>query len=366
MTEGEQYEGLVKTYGKCNIALPEKGILQLLFEGILTPFYLFQLFSVILWFIDDYTIYAVCIVVTSLVSIATELIDVKRNLRNLKKMVDYECNMTVRRLNADGQVVVYDIPSNDLVPGDIIHVPEGLKMPCDAVLLTGSSILNEAMLTGESIPVIKNPLPNVSHQSYDPDEDKNHTLFSGTEVIQNRKLGSNEVTAMVIRTSFNTLKGSLIKSILYPKPNRFSFHADSMKFICCLAIIAVCGFAVTLPTSIRELPARKVVIKALDLICITVPPALPAVMSIGIVFALNRLKKDKIYCISSQRINVAGRVKTIVFDKTGTLTEDSLKFAGVTVASHEGFHNKIEDLFELSTPSTRKSEALPADNLKKK
>src|SRR5688572_27575028 len=109
-------------------------------------------------------------------------------------------------------------------------------MPCDAVLLTGSSIANEAMLTGESIPVIKNPLPNVSHQSYDPDEDKNYTLFSGTEVIQNRKLGSNEVTAMVIRTSFNTLKGSLIKSILYPKPNRFSFHADSMKFIGCLAI----------------------------------------------------------------------------------------------------------------------------------
>jgi cation-transporting P-type ATPase 13A2 len=49
--------------------------------------------------------------------------------------------------------------------------------------------MNEAMLTGESIPVIKNPLPKIDKESYNPDEDKNYTLFSGTEVIQTRKLG---------------------------------------------------------------------------------------------------------------------------------------------------------------------------------
>jgi cation-transporting P-type ATPase 13A2 len=137
----------------------------------------------------------------------------------------------VKRVNKYNKIVFYDVPSNDLMPGDVIIVPESTKMPCDAIQLTGSSIMNEAMLTGESIPVIKNPLPNSSNEYYDPDEDKNFTLYSGTEVIQTRKLGSENATALVIRTSFDTLKGSLIKSILYPKPNRFSFHADSMKFI---------------------------------------------------------------------------------------------------------------------------------------
>lgn len=145
----------------------------------------------------------------------------------------------MKRISPNGETVHREIDSDDLVPGDIMLVPESTKMPCDAILITGSSIVNEAMLTGESIPVIKNPLPNLSTRFYDPDEDKNNTLFSGTEVIQNRTLGQKEVTAMVIRTNFNTLKGSLIKSILYPRANRFSFTADSMKFIGVLAVVAV-------------------------------------------------------------------------------------------------------------------------------
>jgi cation-transporting ATPase 13A3/4/5 len=87
--------------------------------------------------------------------------------------------------------------------------------------------------------------------------------------------------------------------------------------------------------------------KSLDLITITVPPALPAAMSIGIVFALSRLKEGQIFCISPPCINVAGRVKTIVFDKTGTLTEDSLRFRGVAVSNVDTMSGLISDVSEL-------------------
>lgn len=174
-------------------------------------------------------------------------------------------------------------------------------------------------------------------------------MYSGTEVIQNRKVGSERVTALVIRTNFDTMKGSLIKSILYPKPNRFSFHADSMKFIGVLAIISVLGFIATIPASLKYLSTHELIVKALDLVTITVPPALPAAMSIGIVFALARLRKDKIFCIDPKRINVAGRVKTMVFDKTGTLTEDSLKFSGVTVTKSNTFEPLVSDLSTLDS-----------------
>lgn len=60
------------------------------------------------------------------------------------------------------------------------------------------------------------------------------------------------------------------------------------------------------------------------MITIAVPPALPAAMTAGTVFAISRLKKKKIYCISPPRVNVSGRVNLMVFDKTGTLTEDGL------------------------------------------
>ena len=70
----------------------------------------------------------------------------------------------------------------------VIEVPENTVMPCDLVLLTGTCIVNEAMLTGESVPVIKNSLP-YSADVYNPDTDLKYTIFNGTKVIQTRQLG---------------------------------------------------------------------------------------------------------------------------------------------------------------------------------
>lgn len=89
--------------------------------------------------------------------------------------------------------------------------------------------------------------------------------------------------------------------------------------------MAVIGFLCTLPFMISQGYAPSQIIdRSLDLLTITVPPALPAAMTIGTVFAISRLKKKKIFCISPPRINVSGRVNLMVFDKTGTLTEDGL------------------------------------------
>lgn len=74
---------------------------------------------------------------------------------------------------------------------------------------------------------------------------------------------------------------------------------------------------------------RDLVIRALDIVTIVVPPALPAAMTVGTVYAQSRLKKKLIYCISPPRINVGGKLKLICFDKTGTLTEDGLDIWGV-------------------------------------
>jgi len=68
------------------------------------------------------------------------------------------------------------------------------------------------------------------------------------------------------------------------------------------------------------------VVRVLDIVTIVVPPALPAAMTVGTVYAQGRLKRASIYCISPPRINFCGKLKLIAFDKTGTLTEDGLDF----------------------------------------
>lgn len=103
-----------------------------------------------------------------------------RNLRSIRKMAHYSCPVNVMRSGIEDELTM--ISSEELVPGDVIEVPEMTNMPCDLILLTGSCIVNESMLTGESIPVIKNPLP-FTNDIYDVDSDSKYTLYGGTKVI---------------------------------------------------------------------------------------------------------------------------------------------------------------------------------------
>ena len=64
-----------------------------------------------------------------------------------------------------------------------------------------------------------------------------------------------------------------------------------------------------------QVPAKTIVVESLDIITITVPPALPAAMTAGIVYAQRRLKNVGIFCISPQRINMCGQLNLVCFDK---------------------------------------------------
>ena len=164
------------------------------------------------------------------------------------------------------------------------------------------------------------------------------SLFGGTTVIQTRPVAEGEpVYGLVTSTGFLTSKGSLVRDILYPKEIHFEFYADGLKFVGIMALIAVLGFLCSVPVMLNIGTSTAILVtRSLDLITICVPPALPAAMTCGVVFALQRLKEHKIFCISQNRVNVAGRVSTYVFDKTGTITEDSLCVMGARCKAADG------------------------------
>jgi cation-transporting ATPase 13A3/4/5 len=179
--------------------------------------------------------YGISIILMLSVSIYGELITIYTNLRQLKEMAYYECKVNVRRRDSNGEISSQEISSVNLVPGDVMEVPEGTKLPCDAIMLEGESVVNEAMLTGESCPVIKESIPNNNEITEDFNiENKNqvkHFLFSGTEVVQNRTVGDQPNTCLVVKTGFMCEKGEMIKSILYPTPERFNFAYESMVYL---------------------------------------------------------------------------------------------------------------------------------------
>lgn len=67
-----------------------------------------------------------------------------------------------------------------------------------------------------------------------------------------------------------------------------------------------------------QVPPRETATMALILLSATVPPVLPAALTIGNVYAQKRLKKEKIFCISPQRINMCGQINLVCFDKVGS------------------------------------------------
>uniref|UniRef100_A0A671XJQ2 ATPase 13A3 n=1 Tax=Sparus aurata TaxID=8175 RepID=A0A671XJQ2_SPAAU len=299
---------------------------------VLNPFYIFQLFSVILWSAEDYYYYATAIVLMSVISIATSLYTIKKQYVMLHDMV--AAHSVLRVSVCRGNKDIEQAMSTELVPGDVILIPaNGMIMPCDAVLTHGTCIVNESMLTGESVPVTKTSLPSSGEEaasSYDMEEHKRHTLFCGTQVIQTRFYAGELVKAVVVRTGFSTEKGQLVRSILYPKPTDFKLYHDAYLFLLCLVGVAGIGFIYTIILSImNKVPAKTIIIESLDIVTITVPPALPAAMTAGIVYAQRRLKRVGIFCISPQRINMCGQLNLVCFDKTGTLTEDGLDLWGI-------------------------------------
>ncbi|ETE60920.1 putative cation-transporting ATPase 13A4, partial [Ophiophagus hannah] len=326
-----------------------------------------EAFSVCLWFAESYTEYAVAIIIMSLLSISLTVYDLRkvstylsfpvhRNVFSppalgvekepqsvkLHQLVESHNSVLVKVFRK--QTGTQEVESRHLVPGDTLVLDEGRSlMPCDALLLSGQCVVNEGMLTGESLPVTKTALPGECKSSQpwhvsSSEDSRRHLLFCGTDVIQARGGDAGPARAVVLRTGFNTAKGDLVRSILYPKPMNFRLYRDAMQFLLCLVVVAGIGMVYAICVFvINGQEAGEVVKKALDVITIAVPPALPAALTTGIIYTQRRLKKKGIFCISPQRINVCGQLNLVCFDKTGTLTEDGLDLWGVILAEGQSF-----------------------------
>uniref|UniRef100_A0A665X0X8 P-type ATPase A domain-containing protein n=1 Tax=Echeneis naucrates TaxID=173247 RepID=A0A665X0X8_ECHNA len=306
-------------------------------KGVLNPFYVFQFFSITLWMIDDYYVYAICILIISVLSISISLYETRKQSITLNNMARLVSDITIRRNSGAEE----SVSSVDLVPGNCVIIPqEGLLLPCDAALLAGECLVNESMLTGESVPVLKTPLP-AGEGKYNSETERRHTLFCGTQIIQAKggRPGGGGALAVVTSTGFFTAKGNLVSSILYPQPISFRFYQDAIKFLLILAFLgSIYSFVVLYISNVSEL-----VIRSLDIVTIAVPPALPAAITTGTIYAQRRLKKKGIFCISPPRINVSGKVSLFCFDKTGTLTEEGLDVWGVVEGGPAGFSELVPE-----------------------
>ena len=389
-------------FGENRMKIPIPSFFSLYKEHIVAPFFVFQLFCIMLWVFDDYGLHSFISLVMLCVFEATVVGQRIINLTTLRNMRVPPHYIFVYRSN-----IWKKIPSSELLPGDIVSVVSGdsvtsikeeedqdtkgnvilqlLKkmrlmkkhaderrermnkkkedtpkkkkkekdaspVTCDMLLLSGSVIVNESMLTGESVPQIKD---SVTKMDYLKDlvldtklKHKNSIIFAGTKVVKTERsdehepLPKNVTTAppdkgaicLVIKTSFSTSQGKLLRTVLYSgERNKGDDTTEAFVFIGVLLVIALIASYYVLKKGLQRegTLTYKLLLRCIIIITSVVPAELPIELTLTINNSLFFLQSKRIVCIEPFRIPFAGKIDICCFDKTGTLTKDEFIMRGI-------------------------------------
>lgn len=248
-----------------------------------------------------------------------------RIMRSLQK--HHQQSVEVLR---DNKTVLIDAAK--LVPGDIILLGEGEKVPADARLIALSSLrVDEAQLTGESEPVSKSldPLPD-DKEIYE----QSNMLFQGSFII------AGEATAVVVSTGNDTEFGhlaALTKDASDESPVQRKIDVMITHIIAAVTAIATAALLLSL---LRGVSLSDSLGFMIALSVSAVPEGLPVAISIVLVLGMRRMAAKKALVRTMQSIETVGALTTIATDKTGTLTKNKLTVQASWQLPHAPHHLK--------------------------
>lgn len=314
----------------------------------MAPFFIFQLFCVGLWCLDEYWYYSIF---TLFMLVAFESTVVWQRQRTLTEFRGMSIKPYPIYVHRSGKWA--EIQSDQLLPGDLVSVgrtKEDSGVACDMILISGTAIVNEAMLSGESTPLLKDSIAlRPAEADIDIEGlDKNAILYGGTKVLQithstsnpddpppDNKSGvrpppDNGALAVVTRTGFETSQGSLVRTMIYSTERVSANNAEALLFILFLLMFAIAASWYVWTEGVQKDRKRsKLLLDCVLIITSVVPPELPMELSLAVNTSLAALSKYAIYCTEPFRIPYAGRVDVCCFDKTGTLTGEDLVVDGI-------------------------------------
>ena len=379
-TSEQEVEKLKLKYGNNLMKVPVPSFFSLYKEHIVAPFFVFQLFCILLWVFDDYGLHSGMTLLMLCIFEATVVAQRIINLVTLRKMRVPPHYVFVYRSHEWKR-----ISSSELIPGDIVSVLDGASteicqenheeeeessnlilkfmrklkemkqkaeaqrrqqpvtqvinrnreresspLTCDMLILSGSAIVNEAMLTGESVPQIKESINKVEHDYnsfFDyKSKHKNNVLFSGTKIVKVSSCEEesdplpnkvktfppdNGCVCIVLKTGFGTSQGKLLRTVLYSSERTKGDSREAWVFIFILLFFALWAAYYVLKEGIEregEL-TYKLFLRTVIIITSVVPAELPIELTLAINNSLFFLQSKAIVCIEPFRIPFAGKVK---------------------------------------------------------
>lgn len=310
----EEVKERIKKFGPNRLSeLKKRGILSFFFEQFKNFLIIILIFATFLAFLTgDWT---EGLVILTIILIAAGLggmqnYQAERVVRELKEMLS-----PYARVLREGKEKV--ILAEEVVPGDIILLSAGDKVPADVYLLSEITLkVDESVLTGESVPVEKEVclLPPET-----PSFARRNILFSGTSVVYGKGKG------VVLATGMNTEFGKIAQTLETIKKEKTPLQVSLDKLGKWFGILTLIFCGIILGIGIgRGENLSKMFLWAIAVAVAIVPEALPAVVTISLSLGTKRMAKRKGLVRKLASIETLGAVNVICSDKTGTLTKGEM------------------------------------------
>ncbi|KAG0676255.1 hypothetical protein C6P40_001277 [Pichia californica] len=356
----EKIPFIEKHYGLNIFDIPIPTFFELFVEHMLAPFFVFQLFSISLWLMDEMWYLSIFSLFMLFSFEASSVYQRKSTMTEFQSMGIKPYDIWVYR---DKKWI--EIKTDQLLPADVVSVVrtphEDLSIPCDMLLLQGSCIVNEAMLSGESTPLLKESIENRENDStLQPDGiDKNSLLHGGTSCLQITVpenpiiplAPDNGAIALVTKTGFETTQGSLVRIMIFSSERMSVANKEAFFFILFLLVFAIIAARyVWIEGTKMGRKQSKLILDCIIVLTSVVPPELPMELTMAVNQSLAALAKHYIFCTEPFRIPVAGRIDVCCFDKTGTLTAEDLVFEGLAGFSKDTSEDSIAKLYQHTSP----------------
>jgi Ca2+-transporting ATPase len=272
------------------------------------------IFAVILSFILGEKLDAIVIIIILIFNAIFGFIQeyrAERSIEALKKL-------TALRAKVLRQNKIITVPASELVPGDIIILSEGDKVPADARIIENESLsVIESSLTGESLPVTKN-IAKLKRNTILAE--RKNMVYSGTIVTEGK------CKAIITATGMRTEIGKIAKMLEGIKEEQTPLQKKLKKLGTYLVIAT--GFATLVVFILGILKGSKILdmlLTSVSLAVAAIPEGLPAVVTISLALAIQRMIKKNALIRKLPSVETLGSTTVICTDKTGTLTMNKMK-----------------------------------------
>ncbi|MEB0262085.1 MULTISPECIES: cation-translocating P-type ATPase [unclassified Mucilaginibacter] len=263
---------------------------------------------------EHYLFYETCATIITLVLLGNvfEKRSVNQTTSAVKDLMKFQQVNANRVINGGVEVIT----AKDVLSGDTLLVNEGDQVPVDGEIISGDALINEAMITGESIPVAKTKYDKVIGGTI---------LQQGNIRIMATKVGSNSKLSQII---------DLMKKAQAAKPpvQKLGDKVASI-FVPVVILIAIATFVITYFATDAGL--QQSMLHAIAVLVISCPCAMGLATPTAVMVGLGRAAKNGILIKGGDTIEAVANTKYVLFDKTGTLTTG--KFSIHQIKSEEGF-----------------------------